>query len=120
MIRRPPRSTQSRSSAASDVYKRQHPDHASQSAVAAQERRRGKVGRTDAGNARRLLAARLVRQTVPGLAVRCPTGEASLHHADPSYLLDPEGQIVETAARCVRVAANRVDVDAIDRAMGEL
>src|SRR5450756_2262817 len=27
MIRRPPRSTQSRSSAASDVYKRQHPDH---------------------------------------------------------------------------------------------
>src|SRR5450756_2528934 len=29
MIRRPPRSTQSRSSAASDVYKRQHMDHCS-------------------------------------------------------------------------------------------
>src|SRR5428012_23945 len=39
MIRRPPRSTQSRSSAASDVYKRQRPTHARFSACAEGQRR---------------------------------------------------------------------------------
>src|SRR5450756_2857613 len=93
MIRRPPRSTQSRSSAASDVYKRQAHDVRRRGGAVARPRRPLPHPRARPARRRGLSAARAARSGSPRLGggglshrVRQPEDLSLIHISEPTRL----------------------------------